>query len=353
MTFPSAAVLAPPTTPYAPSAINRLYRAIDGLPGGGWWVYPLFFVAIVAYQEMALWMTGSIPFGSLSLDGIPGPIYGPYGLAIMHIVIRTAGSAMDTFRPASGLSDEAFARRRYELVNLPPGRIGIILVVGAIVTIGSILSAPPEGLAAYGRTREVAFLVLGPGAFLGYGITVVSTYAVIRILTLIHRLHLEATAIDPFDTGPIYAFSRVTSVVGLGYIFAAYYTFVFNGAFQAGNAFGLATLGGIIALGIACFVVPLWSIHGRLTQEKAVLTRGASLRAKVLQDDLYRRIDSGNVAGIKDVTDAAAGVHAAGERIARLPTWPWPPQVLRGFLSAILLPVVVYLITRVVGTQIR
>jgi hypothetical protein len=346
-------VLPAAAAPYAPSAINRLYSAIDRLPGGGWWIYPLAYLVLLAYHEAALWLTGSVPFGTLSLAGATGPIYGPYGLAILHIVFRAAGSAMDTFRPASGLSDAAFARRRYELVTLPAGRFGIILVIGAIVTAGSILSAPPESLAAYGRTREVAFFVLGPAAFLGYGITAVSTYASVRILALIHRLHVDATAVDPFDSAPIYAFSRVTSVVGLGYIFAAYYTYLFNFDFQTGNAFGIATLAGIVVLGAACFIVPLWGIHGRLAAEKVALVRAVTVRARALQEELYRRVDDSNLAGIKDVTDALNGVNATREQITRLPTWPWPPQVFRGFISAILLPVVVFLITRVVGTQIR
>ena len=342
-----------PAVSYPPSALNRFFLAVGRLPGGGWWVYPALYLVLVAYHHAMLWITGSVPFGTLSLAGVPGIMYGPYGLAILAIVIHAASNAMDIFRPASGLSDDEFARRRYELITLPAGRIGPGLVIGAIVTIGSVLSAPPEALTAFGSTRPVAFLVLGPAAYLGYGVTVIGIYASVRTLILIHRLHIDATAVDPFDTAPIYAFSRVTFIVGVGYVFAAYYTVLFNAAFQVGNDFGLATLAGIVVLGVACFIVPLWSIHGRLAREKAILVRGVSQRAKALQEDLYRRVDAGTVAGIKDLTDAAAGIQAAGDRIAKLPTWPWPPQVLRGFISALVLPVVIFLITRYVGSQIR
>lgn len=338
--------------PYPPSALNRLFARVEGLPGGGWWVYPLAYVALVAYHHVALWMIGSVPVGSLSLDGVPGIMYGPYGLGAMHVIFRLAGPTMDTFRPASGLSDEAFARRRYELVTLRPGRIIVPLAIGVIVAVASLLSAPPDSLVPYGGTRGAAFLVLGPAAIFGYAVSLLSIYATGHVLVMIHRLHLDATALDPFDTAPIFAFSRVTSLVGVLYVFSAYYTFLFNAAFQVGNAIGIAMLAGIILMGTASFIVPLWSIHGRLADEKAILERGASQRARALQEDLYRRVDAGNVAGIKDLTDAAAGIHAASDRIARLPTWPWPPQVLRGFLSAILLPVIVFLITRYVGSQI-
>ena len=342
-----------PPVPYPPSAINRLFVRVEALPGGGWWVYPMMVIALIAYHQAALWFTDGIPVGSLSLAGVPGIVYGPYGLALMHSVLRASGGAMDAFRPASGLTHAEFARRRYELITLPSGRVGIPLAIGVFVAIGSMLSAPPEGLAAYGATRASAILVLGPAAIFGYGITAVGVYASIRTLALIRRLHTDATAVDLFDTAPIYAFSRVTFIVGVGYVFAAYYTFAFNKDFQVGNAFGLAAVASVVVLGVACFAVPLWSIHGRLAAEKAVLVHGVSQRAKVLQEALYRRVDEGNVSGIKDLTDAASGIQAASDRIARLPTWPWPPQVLRGFISALLLPVVVFLITRVVGSQIR
>ena len=48
----------------------------------------------------------------------------------------------------------------------------------------------------------------------------------------------------------------------------------------------------------------------------------------------------------------APSVTALRERVVHLPTWPWSPQVLRGFLSALLLPVIVYLITRLISDNI-
>lgn len=57
--------------------------------------------------------------------------------------------------------------------------------------------------------------------------------------------------------------------------------------------------------------------------------------------------------GVKEVADAIGGIRATSEGIDKLPTWPWPPQVLRGFLSAVLLPVIVFFVTRYVGVQIQ
>ncbi|HYM84005.1 MAG TPA: hypothetical protein VEY67_07635, partial [Candidatus Dormibacteraeota bacterium] len=104
--------------------------------------------------------------------------------------------------------------------------------------------------------------------------------------------------------------------------------------------------------GLACFVLPLWGIHERLGHEKELLLREVEGRLSRLGTEMYRRVDAGDFDSTKVVSEALAGVTGLRERIVRLPTWPWPPQLLRGFLTTLLLPVVVYLLSRVIGTRL-
>jgi hypothetical protein len=339
--------------PYPPSALNRLFGAIERLPLGGWWVYPLSYLALVAYHMVSLWLTGSRPVGSVSLDGLDGLAYGPYTLAAAHYFTRVAGRAIEVFRPASGLSDADYDRRRYELTTLPAGRLWVALVIGALVALGSVVFASPAALAPYGGTPQIALVVLGPAVLFGYAMFPVVAYQTMRQLREVERLHRDAPALDLFDTAPIYAFSRLTAQIGLALVLLGYYSMTVNATFQAGNVVSLAIVGGTVFVGVACFILPLWGIHGRLVAEKAKLVRGANLRGQALQEELYRRVDGSSLSGVKDVTDALGGIHATREQIAKLPTWPWPPQVLRGFISAIALPVLVFLLSRYVGGQIH
>ena len=71
-----------------------------------------------------------------------------------------------------------------------------------------------------------------------------------------------------------------------------------------------------------------------------------------LGDEMYRRIDAGQFDATKVVSDALAGLADLRKRIADIPTWPWRPQVLSGFLSALLLPVAIFLITRALASQL-
>jgi hypothetical protein len=340
---------APATVPYPSSALNRLFIAIERLPFGGWWVYLLLLVVLVAYYEVSLWVLGVTAVGSISVDGLTTLVYGPYIIAATHYLTNQAGHSMDAFRPASGLNDAEFAERRYELVTLPANRVWLPVLLGAIVGVAAFLPSTSEVLAPFGGTVRNALIVSGPSLILGYGFLGVAIYQTLRQLLRVERLHRDATAIDLYDTAPIYAFSRLTVQIGLTFAIAGYYALAVNGTFQAGNGVALAAVGASIAVGVACFIVPLWGIHGRLQANKAALLRGVNLRAQALQADLYARVDSSNLAGVKDVTDALNGINVTRELVAKLPTWPWPPQLLRGFITALLLPILVYLITRYVG----
>jgi len=139
---------------------------------------------------------------------------------------------------------------------------------------------------------------------------------------------------------------------GVAYVLVAYYSLVVNGAFVAGNVASLALLALVFVFGVACFVLPLLGIHDRLVLEKELMLRGVEARLRRLGDEMYRRVDEGQFDGTKTISDSIAGVATLRDRIARLPTWPWPPNVLRGFLSALLIPVIVYIASRLVGGQV-
>ena len=187
---------------------------------------------------------------------------------------------------------------------------------------------------------------------LGYGLVVAATVHIARQLGLVARIHREAQAIDPFDRVPVYAFSSLTVRAGLAYVISGLYALTVQGSFQEGNLVALPVLAVTFGAGIACFVLPLWGIHERLGREKEALLRDVEARMGRLGEEMYRRIDAGQFDGTKVVSEALAGVGALRERISRLPTWPWPPNLMRGFISALLLPVVVYIVSRLIGGRI-
>ncbi|HEY3524202.1 MAG TPA: hypothetical protein VGK63_10910 [Candidatus Limnocylindrales bacterium] len=279
-------------------ALAGFYAWCARLPLPGWWLFPAMSIVLFAWAHALLW-----GFGRLSVE---------------------------TFDPTVSVS-----------VVYGPYVLGVLQYLNGVAIVGSDV----VGRVTYGAASA-------PIATFGYATLLIVVAHTTRQLRLVAKIHRQARAIDPFDRGPVYAFSRFTAQIGLAFLLTCYYTLTVNSSFQSGNVVVLAVLGLVIALSAACFVLPLWGIHERLAGEKEVLLAGIEDRTGKLAAELYRRLDAGELGRTKEVGEAMAAAGAVRDRISRLPTWPWPPQLLRGFLTALLVPVVVYVITRVIGGQI-
>lgn len=333
-----------------PGAVSRFLVWTDGLPGHGWWVFPALAVLLFGWAHAILWATGRLPFGAISPVIAVGIFYGPFLLGVLAAANFVSKRSLVAFWPATGWPDDDRAGWAAAFVDTPGPWGWVALLIGVPLAIGSFLSAPTD-LLGQGGDRFVLLLAYLPALILGYSMAPAAFVHTLRQLRLVSMIHREATAIDPFDRGPVYAFSRLTVLTGLGYVLVGYYSLTVNGAFTAGNLLAIGALVFSLVVGIGTFVVPLWGIHERLVDEKAILVRGVDERVSRIATEMYRRIDAGEFDGSKVVSDALAGVTTLRDRIQRLPTWPWPPQLLRGFVSALILPLVIYVLTRLASTR--
>ncbi len=335
-----------------PGALSRFYAWCDGLPWHGWWLFPAMAGLLLVWAHAILWATGRLAVGTFDPTLTVSVVYGPYTLAALAYLNRVAGRALVAFWPATGWPERYRPSWAQAFTTVRAGLELPSLIVGLVVAIAAFQSAPAAIVGTDDLSRLTYAAAFAPIAIFGYSMVVLAIAHTSRQLSLVARIHRRARAIDPFDRGPVYAFSQFTAQIGFALLVSGYYTLTFNSSFQSGNVVGLVVLGLVIVLGAACFILPLWGIHGRLVGEKEALLAGVEDRVSKLALELYRRIDDGEYDGTKVINEAIAAAGAIRERIERLPTWPWPPQLLRGFLSALLLPVVVYVISRLIGGQI-
>ena len=338
------------TTPHRPGVLSRVVGWADRRPGHGWWVYPLLYLVSLAWSHAVVWATGQVPIGTFQPLLVVGHFYAPFILGATAWINRSSGRALASFWPATGWPEDEREVWRHRFVNSPGRWDAALVTIGILVAVVAFLSAPAASLPSGDRT--ILFVAYLPPAALGYSAALLAIVHSAYQLRLVAQIHRQATAIDPFDRVSLYAFSSLTAQTGLVFVVIGYYALTVNGAFQAGNVTAIVMLGAAFAIGIACFVLPLWGIHGRLVREKEALIRDAELRVNRLGDEMYRRIDAGQFDTTKVVSDALAGVTDLRKRIVDIPTWPWRPQVLSGFLSALLLPVAVFLITRALASQL-
>lgn len=338
----------------ASGATGRVGRTVQWLAARPWrgaLVVVGLYVLQAAWTHALLWAGDRVAAGTLDSSALVLAIYSPLALGGLAIGVHIARQALTSFWPATGWPDTErtdWARRfmaipaTYQWAALLLGGIGGVLALAA--TPPSLLG-PPEG-------QLLVYVAYAPAFLLGYSLSLVAFLITIGWLRLIAQIHREAKAIDPFDRAPLYAFSRVTAIIGLSYAAIAYYSFTVNGAFQAGNLPSLAFLAATMLFAIAAFVAPLWGIHDRLVREKDRLLLDVERRVTRLATELYARIDADDFEATAPLNATMSGLMTLRERVSRLPTWPWPPQLLRGFVSALLLPVVVYLLTRLASTLV-
>jgi len=333
-----------------PGVLSRFLGWVSGLPAGGWWFYPLLYGLVFVLPHVALWATGQLPVGSIHPLLAVGAFYAPYVMAAIAWINRSSGRAVDAFWPATGWPDEDRELWRRRLVDTPDRWDVPAVALGLAVAIIGLASASPAAIGDVDRAAILAALL--PSAVLGYVIAPLAIIHSAYQLRTVARIHREATMVDPFDRVSLYAFSSLTARTGVAYVVIGYYGVTANGAFQEGNIVALLVLVAVFAIGLACFVFPLWGIHDRLVKEKEALIRDVELRLSRLSEEIYRRIDAGQFDATKVVSDALGAVSELRKRIDDVPTWPWRPRVLSGFISALLLPVAIYLITRAVANQL-
>ena len=79
------------------------------------------------------------------------------------------------------------------------------------------------------------------------------------------------------------------------------------------------------------------------------LTAEADRRFEATLKRLHQRLDTDSFERMDELNKALASLVIERDTLARLSTWPWRPETLRGFLTSVALPVVVWYVTSVLG----
>jgi hypothetical protein len=336
--------------PYPPSWADRLQGWVERLPFPPWAAYLVLLLAVSLLFHAALWLEGSLPPGSADVLLFVYALVPVYFLALSHYLNATARQALAKYRPLLDVSDHEYAALEYNLTKVPR-RIGILaVVIGVLIGAANFIPNP----ASWGVVAGASALQTALGLLDTIFVQVVAFYwfaQVIRQARAIDRVHRLTSRINLFRRDPIYAFSALTLRSALGLVLFTYAYLlgtVFLGL-PAPNVLDMVTmsLGGAIALAI--FVLPLWRMHRLLTEEKRRLLLEADERYSALVGRFNRQLDKGRLADLDVTGKAIASLASQREVLARVSTWPWRPEALRSLLSTMAAPIILYLISRLLG----
>ena len=332
------------SSPYPASWVDRLIDRIAALPGPTWVPYAIVSVVVGVTVHVAAWIDGLLAPGDFDLYLGSLAIYIVGSLAAIHFLDDRATRAWTTFRPVASLPDERAEVVLFELTTLPARA-----VLGW--TLGGVIVAILTGAAGYGQPLDLAgepitFVITMLVASIAYATGAVLVYHTIRQLRLISRLPGHVGHIDLLDAGPLHAFSTITALTGGMFVAAAYFSVVTDPTTFTNPA--VATVNALtLVLAVACFVLPLSAMQRRIAAEKALRLSAVSHRLDAALRDLARRNDAGDLSQADAVHHNISSLLAERDLIARTPTWPWSTDTLRGFTTALVLPIVLWLVFRV------
>ena len=196
-----------------------------------------------------------------------------------------------------------------------------------------------------GPLGMAAGIILGiPTFFIGS----VISYHSIRQLILVNRIVKMVEQFNLFQLDPVYAFSGVTALTGISLLLMLSLTLIVF-PLQLASGPVLVMLLGQVALTVAAFVLPLLIVHQRPVAEKRDLLADINKRVTAILSLLHQNLDEYEFGEVSGLNDAISGLIVERDLIHKIPTWPWRAGTLTSFLTAILLPILLFLAQVVLG----
>jgi hypothetical protein len=172
---------------------------------------------------------------------------------------------------------------------------------------------------------------------------------VYHIRVQVHALHeilSHYAQVDLLTPGPIYSFSQLSALTAISVIIIVYLWLLVVPA-QFLNVGNLMLVGVLLAISALTFVLPLMSIHNVLVREKQHMLAENAHNIEVVTVELHRRIEIGPLTDMDNLYKALHSLDVEAQAIRRVPTWPWQPETTRLVMAALLLPVILWLMQRV------
>jgi hypothetical protein len=345
--------------PYPPSWIDRFHNWVDRLPIPAWVFYLCLWLVLILFESGSKWLDRAELFGKLRWMYVFYAFYGVYFLAAIHYLDSWTKTALVTFQKTLDVGEAEQSLLLYRLTTMPAKPV---LLLGAASLAGMIILTRPlilplwEAMGFFHASIAAMLVDFGLFSFNGMIITVF-VYHSLRQLRWISQIHSTATRINLFQLRPLYALSGLTYrtaciLLIVGFIIEQQYETheVFTSdpyALRMSWLFVLISIVIYSLLAVAVFFIPLLGLHQRLVNEKERLQAEADSRLQTRIQELHQRIDIGQLQDADAIYSHLSSLGLERDILAKLPTWPWQPGTLNLILTAVLLPILLWIIQQV------
>ena len=329
--------------PYPPSWADRHQLWVTRLPGPSWLYYLGLGLALIVLQVAILWAEGAYPVGTLlpSHSFIAGMM--SLLLALCHFLDDRAAAAMAILRPALTTSEEQYNRLRYQLTTMP-ARPALLVSLGglAFILIMNAITGTPDAFGALAGFPLSNVMIRSMYVVVWWFIAVF-LYHTIHQLRTIHLVYTQHTRVNLFRMRPLYGLSSLTALTGASLAGITYGWMAINPGLL-GEPAAIAIVLPITVLALATFVWPLLGIHRLLVDEKGRLIDECSIRLEATLADLHQRLDDGALEAMDDLNKTITSLELELNLLEKIPTWPWRSETVRLLLTALALPLGLWLV---------
>jgi hypothetical protein len=322
-------------------------RWVEHLPMPYWLTYFGLFLLESLIMHIVAWATGWLQPPTLNAMLFIFPFWQWGTFAIMTYLNSVASRTLSSFSTLLDLDAHELGKLKAEFTTMPARPVLLNSLLWAVVYIVVTALAYQSVYIGmhFGPVFTAATMLAG---FLSFTTASAIYYHSIRQLLLVYRTTRLVKHYNLFRLGPVYAFSRLTSLIGISWILLLSVTILLY-PLNLANAGALAILALQGILAVAAFVLPLWFIHRRLVAEKLHVLAECDQHVELATARLHRIIEAGEINEMQPLNHALTGLNVERQLLNNIPTWPWLRGTLTGFTSAAVLPVIIFIIQLAVG----
>ncbi len=328
---------------YLPSWIDRLTAWVGRRPGPSWSYYFGIGLLLLLVLSVVLWVEGAYPLGMF----LPVHIFlaGVFAffMTLFYYLDEWAGKALVSLRAVLMVDDHEYSKLLYQLTTLPalPTLLASLFVL--VLAFGTEALGGPYRLEALDEfpfsANLLRIIYFGCWWLLGAFL-----YHTIHQLRLINHIYTQHTHINLFRMRPFYAFSSLSAFTAGSLTMIIYGWLIVNPTMDKSDPLILFWVFIFLISALVTFVWPQLGMHRLQVAEQDRLVDEAYLRLEATIAELHRQIDDGNLEEMEAMNFAISSLEIEVMTLKRIRTWPWEPETLQLLVTALALPLGLWII---------
>lgn len=304
--------------------------------------YFALYIAVALLNQSLLWLDLTLPLWKFDFEAFSNALWVLLGIGIIHSLDRVAMSSSSNFQDASALPPNEYENLQFQIVNMPSKPVLVLTLITPILATLFVFYEPSTfEITSRSSVAFASFFIRFSLSFLFFPIVV---YHSVRQLSLVNTFHKSVGSIDLFDRKPLNAFSKLTSGTGVAWIVLISLNLIVSslsgqGALVPAGPFWLLVALIEIVLAVTAFILPLVGIRNKMAEAKGNLQHENALRIRDALASADAAAQSKKLGSIGKLQTLIQTLLAEKKIIDAINVWPWTSATLRGFASAILIPV--------------